>query len=314
MTDCVYLGESDRCYLHERVCSGSCRNRLQLDDPGLVSKWSDPLLVTDRNRKRVSCLKDLLAGASAFLVCGGPSASRLPLESLVQRGIWSLAVNNMGGHPRFRPSAFVCADPPKKFSSSIWMDPGIMKFVPTIKLKGSRANLRIKRNGEFGKLERRTYKCPNVWGFQRHSWMSPDHRFFTSDGACWGNHKAGSGKTGQPRTVCTMLLGIRLLKYLGAKRTYLVGADFMMAPDYGYAFDQKRTPEASGSNNHQFSIVNRWLCEMQQNGTFARFGMEVFNCFQQSGLRAFPFVPFEQALADCRGEVEEKPDLAGWYE
>ena len=60
--------------------------------------------------------------------------------------------------------------------------------------------------------------------------------------------------------------------------------------------------------------MNAWLCKLQKNGTFERFGIEFFNTFQRSGLRAFPYVPFDTALKDCYGIVEEKPDLQGWYE
>ena len=53
---------------------------------------------------------------------------------------------------------------------------------------------------------------------------------------------------------------------------------------------------------------------MQQKGVFNRFGVNFFNCYEKSGLRAFPYVPFEDALIDVCGLVEEVPDLAGFYE
>jgi hypothetical protein len=53
---------------------------------------------------------------------------------------------------------------------------------------------------------------------------------------------------------------------------------------------------------------------MVSNGTFAKFGLHIFNCNQYSSLRAFPHVSFEDALTDARGYVEEFPDLSNWYD
>jgi len=255
-----------------------------------------------------------LAGGSAFLVGGGPSANDLPLELMSRRGVFSLAVNNAAGHPRIRPQAFVCSDPPKKFSHSIWFDPAIMKFVPTPKLNGRRSRLRQKINGSFVDLKKGVADCPNVWAFQRYSWLRPNDEFFTADGACWGNHESGCKLTGEKKTVCTMLLGLRLLYYLGAQRIFLLGVDFKMAPGYGYSFEQERKADAVASNNAQFQIVGSWLSKMQNDGVFSRFGVEVYNCFQQSGLRAFPYVPFEDAIKDAQGICEIIPDLGAWYD
>jgi len=274
----------------------------------------DNLIILDRERNPTTCLHNLLAGRSAFLVCGGPSSNDSPLEMLSSRGIWSLAVNNSAGHPRIRPQAFVCADPPNKFSHSIWLDPGILKFVPTPKMGGRRGNLRQKINGAFQPLEKSILDCPNVWGFNRNSWLTPNDDFFQSDGACWGNHQSGVEKTGQPKTVCTMLLAIRLLRYLGASKIYMVGVDFRMTPDKGYSFNQGRDQAACESNSAQFVIVNDWLCEMQSSGVFKRAGLQIFNTFERSGLRAFPFVPFVDAIKEARGIIEETPDCSGWYE
>ncbi len=297
-----------------KICGPGCSSKLCWKDPNFLSKWNDPLVVLDRWRKKTDCLRDLLAGGSAFLIGGGPSANDLPLELFSRRGVWSLAVNNSAGHPRIRPQAMVCSDPPKKFSHSVWLDPGIMKFVPTPKLSGRRAKLRKKIDGVFSDLGKKTSDCPNVWGFQRYSYLFPDERFFLCDGACWGNHTSGVQKTRQPKTVCTMLLGLRILYYLGARAIYLVGVDFAMTPDRGYSFGQSRDPGACASNNSQFAIVNQWLCQMQQNGTFQRFGLSIYNCYQHSGLRAFPFVPFDQAVEISCGLIENRPDLSGWYD
>lgn len=296
------------------VCS-SCKDHLSLCEPAFADRWKDPLLVTDRFKASTDALRGMLAGSKAFLLGGGPSTDNQPLEMLSGRGFFSLAVNNMAANPRLKPQAFVCSDPPCKFSNSIWLDPGIMKFVPSPKLTGGRANLHRKdENGDFVKMKRKVTDCPNVWGFSRDSWLTPDDAFFTSHGACWGNHKSGVEKTGEAKTVCTLLLGLRLLYYLGARRIFLVGVDFNMSPEKGYSFSQGRTGDAAVSNNRQYAIVNSWMCRMVENETFKKFGLEIYNCNEFSSLRAFNYVPFEEALINAKGVVTEKPDLVGWYE
>lgn len=317
MRDCTYLFEG-RCSRSCLACKANCPDMLARSDEQFLKKWTDPLTVISRSRVPASdVLRDMLAGGAAFLIGGGPSANELPLEWLNRKGVWSLAVNNVAGHARFRPQAFVCSDPPSKFSHSIWLDPGVMKFVPTPKLGGRRSRLRAKIDGRFVGWPEFTVNsaaCPNTWGFVRNPWMWPDDRFFETNGACWGNHDKGVGKTGERKTVCTMLLGLRLLRFLGARRVYLVGVDFDMAPDRGYSFGQGRTQGACDSNNAQFAVVNEWLCRMQDGGVFARFGLEVFNCNPVSGLRAFSHVPFDRAIIDAKGLVEDVPDLAAWYD
>ena len=95
---------------------------------------------------------------------------------------------------------------------------------------------------------------------------------------------------------------------------FLVGVDFQMGTGYGYSFGQDRTTDAVASNNRQFAVVNGWLEEMERAGTFKRFGMEIFNCYRESGLRAFPFVEWSEAIIDCSNGCEAVPDLANWYD
>lgn len=322
MKSCSYrVGEESRCLrfrreIDETICC-KCSVATVPTNPDFPEKWTDPLIVLDRRREQTDSLRGLLAGgsASAFLACGGPSANDLKLERLAERGCWTMSVNNMAAHHRLRPQAFVCADPPSKFSDSIWLDPGVMKFVPTPKLKGRRGGLRRKNgDGTFERLELGITDCPNVWGFQRRSHLWPDDQFFINDGACWGNQDHGVRKTGERKTVCTMMLGIRLLYHLGVRTIYLVGVDFRMTQTNGYSFNQARTVDAVLSNNEHFEIVNEWLCKMQTEGTFERFGLEVYNCNPHSGLRAFPHVPFDTAVDRSKGSVQDRPDLSGWYD
>lgn len=287
------------------------------------SKNEDPLVILDRTREPTTALRGLLAGRPSFLVCGGPSTKSLDLGLLRQRGVFSMGVNAVSGH--CQTNAFVCADPPTKFADVIWKDPTIMKFVPTPKMNGRRSRLREKVNGEFRDLKRGrqhlgTCDMPNIWGFGRRSWFRPDDSFFTEPEAAWGNHKDGVQRTGLQKSVCTMLLAIRILYYLGSRKVFLVGVDFSMGTSSegkGYAFAQGRDKAAADSNNGIYRVVNSWLCEMEKNGVFHKRDLRIYNTNPKSGLRAFPHVPFEQSIKEAREGMPEDISgdyLSGWYE
>lgn len=300
-----------------------CRDSLPADSRDLAARYRDPLAVYTADKRPTDALRGMLKGGVAFLVCGGPSAKQLPLEQLQQPGCWSLAVNNMAAY--YRPNAFVCSDPPSKFHEGIWRDPNIMKFVPEVKLHDRRGKLRRKQpDGSFADLKltdevATTQTVPNVWGFGRRSWFKPDDTFFTDPHAAWGNNDDGVRRTRGKKTVCTPLLGLRILYYLGARRVYLVGVDFYMDPAAGlhdnYAFKEERDKGACESNNAQYAVVNEWLCLMQQNDVFSKFGLEVYNTNEASGLRAFAHVPFDVAVADAWRDWPSGPpyDCKSWY-
>lgn len=276
----------------------------------------DPLHITDRLKNRVD-LSGLLANRpTAFLVCGGPSLNLIDPTLLNQRGLFTMAVNNAAAWKDFRPSAFVCSDPPMKFHSGIWLDPGVMKFIPLPKLKGGRGVLRIKgEDGQFSKADFSACHCPNVWGFLRRSWMALDETFFTEEGAAWGNLDEGVMRTGLPKTVNTMLLGIRLLYYLGARQIFLVGCDFHMTEGAQYAFDQGKGNDGVSSNNDQYRNVNDWLTMMQQNGIFNRADLTIMNTTAGSGLKAFPTISIDEAFQlSLKGFPKVPLSTSGWYE
>jgi hypothetical protein len=258
----------------------------------------------------------MLQGGAAFLVAGGPSLREMPVDRLRERGVFSLGVNNIAGWAPV--DAFVCSDPPVKFHWGIFTDPKIIKLMPEPKLRRKRGALRRKLpNGKFESLDITTADCPNTYGFARRSWMMPDETWFTDPSAPWGNHKRGVEKTGQPKTVATCLLGLRLLQYLGARTIFLLGHDFRMEMDRGkygnYAFKQKREQGAIDSNNRQLTIVADWLTKLRP--IFEKFGFKTYNCYAASSLRAFEHVPFQDAIDIAKGLTPSEPfDLDGWYD
>lgn len=275
----------------------------------------DPLMVTDRLKNRVDLSGMLANRPAAFLVCGGPSLNLIDPALLNQRGLFTMAVNNAAAWKSFRPSAFVCSDPPMKFHLGIWLDPSVMKFIPLPKLKGGRGVLRKKEEDKFTKTDFSACHCPNVWGFLRRSWMALDDTFFTEEGAAWGNLDEGVMRVGLPKTVNTMLLGIRLLYYLGARQIFLVGCDFKMIEGNTYAFDQGKGDDGVSSNNVQYQNVNEWLTKLQEDGIFSKFGLTIMNTSMNSELKAFPKVSIDAALQTALKGFPQCPlDLNGWYE
>lgn len=330
---CIYLGESIKgsthaCSIHgqcdpvasdpksnRRACS-LCKDHASIDQLlADTSTFIDPLRITMSDGVTpTNHLRNFLKGGAAFLVCGGPSLKNLPLERLYERGIFSLGVNNVAG--RVPCSAFVASDPPRKFHSSIFFDPKIIKLLPTPKLQKNRGKLRKKVGNEFIDLDDTTSNCPNVWGFERRSWLACDHTWFTDTAAAWGNHNSGVEQTGERKTVNTTFLGLRLLQYMGARYVFLLGVDFGMDPykeaKDNYAFGETRNMEACITNNNQYAVSNDWLTRLRP--VFESFGFYTFNCNPLSYLRSFDYVPFSEALEVVRGKVEIEPyDLSGWY-
>jgi len=274
-----------------------------------VRETDDPLVIYGRDGQPMGhALRNLWCDRSAFLVCGGPSTKSLDMSVLKERGIVSLGINNVCGmHP---VSAFVCGDQPEKFHHGIFFDPGVMKFVPKTRM-GNR--IRVKQeDGTFSDSAFLAKSCPNLFGYRRDAIWEPEN-FLTTEASTWGLGKKQHEETKQPKIHFTFFTGLRLLHYLGIRRVFLVGADFGMAADRGYSFDQARWAGAIRGNNNHYRIASP-MCETLVP-VFERAGYEVYNCNPHSHLRAFAHVPFDEAVEDCRGLVPAEPfDLSGWYE
>jgi hypothetical protein len=300
-----------------------------------VQQVDDKLLVYEADGDTpTTALKNLWRGCSAFLVGGGPSIKQIDYMRLRDRGICSLGINNVTGMVPVK--AFTMSDPPEKCHHGIWRDPGIIKFLPKAKLtmRGRGTTREKLPDGSFRYLEKKTPEYPSVFGYERRSWHKPNRFFdgcgldkkdgeFIENGKCaatvGNNGKEGVPFTGRPKIICSMFLGLRLLHYLGVRRVYLLGADFWMDPALGdskkgnYAFDEDRDHDAIEGNNGIYRVAAEMLEEMKP--IFDAAGFHVFNCFEFSRLRAFPFVPFEEAMKDCRNGVPDEPfSLDGWYQ
>ena len=244
----------------------------------------------------------LWSPSAAFLVCGGPSLNKIPHEKLGEKGIVSLGVNNVSGY--VKSSAWVFSDPQNKFHHGLFLDPKVLTFAPLGKLK---RKVRAKfPDGTFHGLRTRVRECPGTLGFARRTEFDAK-TFLTTRFAHWGRGGKQEEDNRPFMCLCTMLLGIRLLHYLGCPRVYMLGVDFKMTDEAQYSFGQ-----TAGVRNGRYAKENAMLAELKP--VFDKEGFQLFNCNPESGCDVFPKVSFEQAFEDCKGGVPEEPfDLTEWY-
>lgn len=252
------------------------------------SKWNMPLV-------------DMFRGCSAFLIAGGPSFKDVDKSLLNAPGCWTMTLNN--AVRSFRGNAACIVDDPSRFVSSLWLDPKIMKFVPTSNFRKPIWDNRT-FNRPDGTVDRRwcpmnvvVGDCPNVVGYQRNEKFHAP-RYLKEETINWGNHKRWEGG----RSV--MLASIRILYLLGFRRVYLVGVDFEMNDDKRYHFDEGRTEASIKGNMSTYSKMINWFSELKP--IFDKEGFIIKNCNPQSNLRVFPMTTVAEAVseaADCMGDV-----------
>ena len=244
-----------------------------------------------------------LWSSPGFLVCGGPSINSLPYNKLNDRGIVSLAINNIAAHVPV--NAWVFSDPQEKFHHALFLDPKIITFAPISKLT---KHYRIKENNQFTWSTNKVKDCPNTFGFSRQTLLYPES-FLKTDYAMWGYGGKQKEKEANTSFIClsTMLLGIRLMSYLGCNKIYLLGVDFFRAPEQQYAFSQKANPSNSRYIHENFMLKQIKPYLEQEN-------IHIYNCNKESKCDVFDYVDFNTAYEDCKGLVREPFDLSGWYE
>lgn len=270
---------------------------------------TDPLKVYDRFDQVTHSIRDAWKLCPAFLVCGGPSVNEIDTTLLADPAVMSLAVNNVAAHVPVK--AFVYSDPTEKFHGGLFLHPGIIKFAPRGKLKDQ---IRLKNDkGEFEFASVRVIDCPNVWGYDRNTRFVPSE-FLTCEEASWGvNAGKHPDMAGRAKVLFTPFIALRLLHYLGVRTVFLLGMDFFMTTDNGYAFNQARTTGAAASNNEHYRIVNGMMHELRPQ--LEQSGMKVYNCNPKSRLSAFDYLPYTDAVNSCTALIPKKPwDLSLWYE
>jgi hypothetical protein len=252
-------------------------------------------------------LSDFYRGRSAFLLLSGPSLNQIDLTQLTKRGIVTMAVNNAWAV--HRPTLWTCVDDPGRFIDTGWKDPAILKFVPMAHWD---RRLRIQLgDGKMASSAFRVKQMPSVMLYRRNEHF--DHqRFLKADTVNWGQDGESSDELGIKGKRSVMLAALHLLHYLGLRTVYLIGADFKMAPDKKYAFDEHRSPQAIRHNNILFESLQKRFVALKPHFDQAKF--RVVNCTPDSGLTVFEQMPFADAVAAASAECSKPVNTAGWYQ
>lgn len=265
-----------------------------------VQGYLPPPMLFNRDGHNI-WLADMYRGRSAFLILGGPSFTNLNKTLLDRAGILTMGVNN--SVKSYRTNLWISVDNPMNFMKSIWLDPKITKFAPfTHKEKN------IFDNETWKETTIRVGDCPNIWFYRRNEHFVAD-QFLWEDTFNWGNHSdLGGGRS-------IMLVAVRLLFYLGIRCLYLLGCDFKMNEQAKYHFDQDRTNGAIRNNNNTYSMLIERFKQLKP--IFDNVGYKIYNCNEESALKVFPFISFEEAISLAASEMPRdiaSERTAGLYE
>lgn len=267
---------------------------------------SDPLLYTAEGHS-VS-LRNWYRGRHVFFVGNGPSLKQLDLEKLNSKGIVTAGINN--GWFVHRPDLWFCVDDPGNFADVIWKDPGVVKFVPMGKIE---RKLRVRRgDGGFRESKFTAGQMPACWFYRRNTKFNHE-TYLTENTINWGTEGKMVDSLGIKGSRSVMLAAMRLLIYLGFSHIYLVGCDFRMALGEGnYAFEQDRTPSSVKGNNTTFEALNKRFASVWPE--IKKSGVKIWNCYEGSGLKVFPHLPFEDAVLRASKECSKEVSTKGWYD
>ncbi len=190
-------------------------------------------------------------------------------------------------------------DDPGNFIKSIWLDPKITKFVPF-----DHTEKTLFDNEKWEQMDKVVGECPNVHFFRRNEHFMPEQ--FLQEGTFnWGEHSEALDALGNKGGRSVMLVAIKLLYYLGIRKIFLLGCDFKMDENTKYHFEQDRSAGSQKGNNATYEILKSRFEALLPH--FEQAGLKVFNCNMESGLKVFPMIPFDEAIALA---TKEMPDIA----
>lgn len=252
-------------------------------------------------------LRNLYRGSHGFIILSGPSLNMHDLSLLSEtRGIVTMGVNNSWSV--FKPNLWICLDEPHYFLDMCWKDPSIMKFVPFV---FSNKNIGIKdENGKFSKSPLWVNNLPSVLYFKRNLRFRVKE-FLTEPTVNWGVDDNDSDELGLTGGRNIILAAVKMMYYLGFRTIYLLGADFKMEEGKPtHAFSQHKNLKNIPGHNASFDTINKRFVAMLPE--FELAGLRVFNCYEDSGLTAFPYMSYAEAIHVASKEFQKPLDVAGW--
>lgn len=213
---------------------------------------------------------------AAVLLGRGESATLAKCKAIAKAGIPVLAINDVRkGWPK--PRYWCSGDPPGYFSERIWTDPDIMKFIGL----HNKENVRP-RDGAY-EPKKVAREAPNVFFFHQATDNTDAEHWLFHPFVSWGttigceNCPKQLYEKGAARS--SMLIGLKLLFFLGYRDVYLVGCD--CAPHHH--------PESA-----YWETIFHLTDSVGQH--FKQWGYHVMQTNRDSHLRCFDFVDFDEAL------------------
>ncbi|MBE3069610.1 MAG: class I SAM-dependent methyltransferase [Planctomycetes bacterium] len=217
-------------------------------------------------------------GADCLLVCPGPSLRDVDPASLRVPGAFTLAINT--AYPRVRPDVWVGMDPPECYEGDLF-------WQPFPKVCGSKYS-----ETEF--LGRPIKTCPNTYFATARKDKAADRP--------WMMFEAGR-LAENPDFVwvgATIWTALHVAVWMGARRIFLVGADFGGAAAY---HDGRSLPGHLEKSN--LALMDREVADLPMVRMAAMTaGVEIISTSPVSRANdALEFVPLERALAMIRAAL-----------
>jgi hypothetical protein len=285
-------------------------NSLVLEDEkafkGLINE--DARLYCYNNSGQSISLENMYRNQQVFLTLSGPSLNSYDLSHLSKRGVMTMGVNNSWSV--VKPNLWVSVDDPGNFLDIGWKDPTITKFVPV----GHFHKLLVVKEGEgnFRPSQYRVQDMPGVYYFRRNLKFRAKS-FLTENTINWGVDDDVVDELGCKGGRSVMMAAVKLLYYLGFRTIYLLGADFNMeVGKQNYAFKQDRTESSVKGNNHTYNSLNKRFTALLPE--FNESGLKIYNCYKESGLKAFPYLSYDKAVAKAASTCAKQIDTEGWYD
>lgn len=274
-------------------------------------------------RQTFVALENLYAGtlpSACWLIGGGPSLNMLPCEAIAASPIPRLSLN-LAGVGKLRPTFWTSYDPTVRFHRSIYLDPGILKFVH-----------RRRAMDLVPESDAKVCDCPGTLFFDR------------DVGRGFGNFLDPTA-TKLIDWADSMVQGIDLLYRLGFRTIYLAGCDMRVLPsseqiahaeragisrdDWFGLSDFAKVCQSRGISGEELAGLERacayhfdetksFAATVQTDAHYFRIaqGLRLSRrCLAQQGLRLisvtpgsrlneyFPYVPVEAALAAIHAQV-----------
>jgi hypothetical protein len=261
-----------------------------------------PPMFFTRDRHPIWC-NDMYRGCPVFIIASGSSFASIDTNLLQRPGVVTMGLNN--SVKSFRPNLWCSVDNPQNFMKSIWLDPKIQKFVP---ICHSEKNLFD--NERWEEIKTKVGDCPNVFYYSRNEHFRHEQYLF-EDTINWGCHGEIECSCGYKGCRSVMLAAIRIVYLLGFRTVFLLGTDFKMDAKHKYHFEQERSKGSINNNNKTYKALDARFSALQP--IFKQNNFNIFNCVEDSGLHAFPFMDYTEAVKyatqflpeDCTKERSE---------